>query len=244
MSQTNLNHLTQATGPGGQLPKSKLLQQIQSDRTGDEYQQQLAPKDNYPTNHQTAQLTTALKNPQGYTLISQSSFFPTKNQNYRLSSQAIGEHQNKGKPTFGGNTQVQDKSQNDKKVVYITSTSKAARDYIAKNFTRDQYGTSQNFDIFTVPGGIFGLKKHLFLEECLSKFIQIMSMNYQISDIYLISFLNENTNVQANLDDYQKKELQKNIMNFLKILLEVRLNFKGKMHGIIVYPDQRKEVVF
>ncbi|CAD8068338.1 unnamed protein product [Paramecium sonneborni] len=129
-----------------------------------------------------------------------------------------------------GNIQQQNKSI---KVLAITDSSSIARNQVAAFFrTRG----IDDFDVFTNPGGVFGLQNNTVQEQSLKYYLDTMSNAYNIKEIYIVSVLDNSSNAKIYTSTNDKRSHQIAIQD-LKTVLENKFNVQYKLHGIII--DQR-----
>ncbi|CAD8089241.1 unnamed protein product [Paramecium sonneborni] len=129
-----------------------------------------------------------------------------------------------------GNIQQQNKSI---KVLAITDSSSVARNQVAAFFrTRGV----DDFDVFTNPGGVFGLQNNPVQEQSLKYYLDTMNNAYNIKEVYIISVLDNSSNARIYTSTNDKRSHQIAIQD-LKTVLENKLNVQYKLHGIII--DQR-----
>ncbi|CAD8165037.1 unnamed protein product [Paramecium octaurelia] len=136
-----------------------------------------------------------------------------------------------GQNTQGqGNVQYQNKSI---KVLAITDSSSAARNQVSAFFrTRG----IDDFDVFTYPGGVFGLQNNSLQEQSLKQYLDTMSNAYNIKEVYIISVLDNSSNARLYTNTNDKRSHQIAIQD-LKTVLENKLSVQFKLQGIII--DQR-----
>ncbi|CAD8163810.1 unnamed protein product [Paramecium pentaurelia] len=138
--------------------------------------------------------------------------------------------QNKNGQSVQGTIQQQNKSI---KVLAITDSSSAARNQVSAFFrTRG----IDDFDVFTNPGGVFGLQNNPLQEQCLKQYLDTMSNAYVIKEVYIISVLDNSSNAKIYTNANDKRSHQIAIQD-LKAVLENKLSVQFKLHGIII--DQR-----
>ncbi|CAD8117884.1 unnamed protein product [Paramecium sonneborni] len=126
------------------------------------------------------------------------------------------------------------------KVIAITDSSSAARNQVAAFFrTRG----IDDFDVFTVPGGVFGLQNNQIWESSLKYYMETMNAAYDIREIYILSVLDNNTNAKIYVNVNDKRSHQIAISDF-KTILETRLNIQHKLNGIIIDQRGASEKVF
>ncbi|CAK93270.1 unnamed protein product (macronuclear) [Paramecium tetraurelia] len=128
---------------------------------------------------------------------------------------------------------LQQNNNKSSKVIAITDSSSAARNQVAGFFRARGV---EDFDVFTNPGGVFGLQNNPVQEQSLKYYLDTMSNAYIIKEVYIISVLDTNSNVRiyTNLNDKRSHQIA---IQDLKTVLENKFNVQQKLHGIII--DQR-----
>ncbi|CAD8148820.1 unnamed protein product [Paramecium octaurelia] len=128
---------------------------------------------------------------------------------------------------------LQQNNNKSSKVIAITDSSSAARNQVAGFFRARGV---EDFDVFTNPGGVFGLQNNPVQEQSLKYYLDTMSNAYIIKEVYIISVLDNNSNVRiySSLNDKRSHQIA---IQDLKTVLENKFNVQQKLHGIII--DQR-----
>ncbi|CAD8058907.1 unnamed protein product [Paramecium primaurelia] len=126
------------------------------------------------------------------------------------------------------------------RIITITDSSAAARNQVVGFFKARGV---DDFDQFAIPGGVFGLINNPVQENSLIYYINTMRGAYHIKEIYIISVLDQNSNVKIYTTSNDKR-LHQNAIYELKSLLENKHNIREKFHGIIIDQRGSSEKVF
>ncbi|KAM3130464.1 hypothetical protein pb186bvf_017466 [Paramecium bursaria] len=125
------------------------------------------------------------------------------------------------------------------KILAVADSSSASRQAIT-NFFRTR--GVDDFDVFTSPGGVFSFSNPVW-DQCLKAYIDTMSKQFYVKEIYLISSLDQNTNAKIYINQNDRKS-HHIALEDLKLLLVNKYNLQIKINGILIDQRGASEKVF